>query len=88
MLTFKHANASGWYDLPFSTQLKLAAGNYWIGVLTGASNRVAGFRYDRVARSRDFDSDTYASGPSSPFGSVKSDGKQTSLYATYTPAPG
>ena len=43
-LTFKSTNAAGWYDLSFSSPLKLAAGNYWIGSITGASSNVAGFR--------------------------------------------
>jgi subtilisin family serine protease len=82
-LTFKSTNAAGWYDLVFSSPLKLAAGTYWIGAMTGASSNVAGFRYDNVAASRDYNANTYTSGPSDPFGSVSTDGEQASLYATY-----
>jgi hypothetical protein len=84
-LTFHSTNAAGWYDLVFSAPLKLAAGNYWIGVMTGASAGVAGFRFDSVTASRDWNTNTYAAGPSNPFGSVTTDAEQTSLYATYTP---
>jgi hypothetical protein len=84
-LTFKNTNSTGWYDLVFSSPVKLAVGNYWIGVITGATSNVAGFRYDSVAASRDYNSNTYTSGPTNPFGSVTTDAKQASLYATYTP---
>src|ERR1700739_801201 len=47
-LTFKSTNAAGWYALPFAAGIKLAAGNYWIGVITGATQKVAGFRYSSV----------------------------------------
>jgi hypothetical protein len=71
--------------LAFSSPLKLAAGNYWIGLLTGAGAGVAGFRYDTVAGSRDYNANTYTSGPTNPFGSASVDGEQASLYATYSP---
>ena len=81
-------NAAGWYDLSFPTPLNLAAGSYWIGVITGETAKVARFRYDSVAGSRDYNANTYTSGPSNPFGSVSTDSVQTSLYATYTTAEG
>jgi hypothetical protein len=84
-LTFKSTNKAEWYDLPFASAIKLAPGNYWIGAITGATSGVAGFRYDSVAASRDYNANTYASGASNPFGSVTTDAKQASLYATYTP---
>ncbi|MEA2209535.1 MAG: hypothetical protein QOF54_2012, partial [Solirubrobacteraceae bacterium] len=83
-LTFSSTGAAGWYDLTFSSPVKLAAGNYWIGVLTGATAGVAGFRFDSVSGSRDYNSNTFASGPTNPFGAVTVDSEQTSLYATYT----
>ncbi|HWX96416.1 MAG TPA: choice-of-anchor D domain-containing protein [Solirubrobacteraceae bacterium] len=84
-LTFKSTNAAGWFDLAFSAPVKLAAGNYWIGVITGASSYVTGFRYDAVSGSRDYNPNTYTSVPANPFGSPSTDPEQTSLYATYTP---
>ena len=86
-LTFKSSNAAGWYDLSFSSPVKLTAGNYWIGVITGATGGVAGFRYDSVAGARDYNTNSYSTGPSNPFGSIATDGEQASLYATYLPAP-
>ena len=84
-LTFKSTNAAGWYDLVFSPPVKLAAGNYWLGMITGAKDGVAGFRYDSVTGSRDYNANTYTAGPTNPFGSVIVDSEQMSLYATYTP---
>ncbi len=83
-LTFKSTQAAGWYDLHFAVPLKLSAANYWIGVITGANNNVAGFRYDSVPGSRDYNANTYTSGPSNPFGPFNTDSEQMSLYATYT----
>jgi hypothetical protein len=88
-LTFSNTSATGWYDLAFSSPVKLAAaGNYWIGVITGASAGIAGFRYDTVANSRDYNNNSYASGPTNPFGAVATDQEQTSLYATFVPSTG
>ncbi len=84
-LTFTSTSAPGWYGLVFSSPVKLAAGSYWIGVITGATGHVAGFRYDTVAGSRDYNLNNYLSGPTNPFGSVTTDAEQTSIYATYTP---
>ncbi|HWX74476.1 MAG TPA: hypothetical protein VNZ05_04165, partial [Solirubrobacteraceae bacterium] len=84
-LTFKSTNTAGWYDLVFGTPVKLAAGNYWLGAITGATSNVASFRYDSVTGARDWNANKYASGPSNPFGAVTVDAKQASLYATYTP---
>jgi hypothetical protein len=69
----------------FASPVKVAAGSYWIGELTGSTANVAGFRYDSVPGSRDFNSNVYSAGPSNPFGTFNTDAEQTSLYATYTP---
>jgi hypothetical protein len=86
-LTFTSTSATGWYDLGFSSPVKLAAGNYWIGVLTGATAKVAGYRWDKVKGSRAHNANKYTAGPSNPFGTATIAAQQTSLYATYTPAP-
>jgi hypothetical protein len=85
-LTFKSSNAAGWYDMKFATPVKLAAGSYWIGVITGVTSYVAGFRYESVANARDYNNNAYASGPTNPFGSVTTNNELMSLYATYAPA--
>jgi iron transport multicopper oxidase len=83
--TYKSSEGSGWHDLTFATPVKLAAGNYWIGVITGQTAGVAGFRFDNVSGARDYNANSYTSGPTNPFGAVTVDAEQTSLYATYTP---
>src|SRR5439155_25925217 len=82
-IAFLNTNAAGWYDMKFASPVKLAAGNYWIGLITGGTSNVAGFRYDSGAGSRDYNANTYTSGPTNPFGAVTVDAEQTSLYATY-----
>lgn len=85
-LTFTSTSVAGWYHLTFPSPLPLTGGEYWIGEITGASNDVAGYRYDTVAGARDWNANTYTSGPTDPFGSFTNDNEQISLYATYTPA--
>jgi hypothetical protein len=84
-LTFHSSDAAGWYDLPLPSALSLPAGSYWIGVITGGTSYVAGFRWDSVASSRYINSNGYASGPSDPFGSGTVDSEQMSLFAKYSP---
>jgi hypothetical protein len=81
-LTFTSGQAAGWYDLPLPTPLAAPAGRYWIGVITGAASNVAGFRYDTVSGSRDYNANSYSLGPSTTFGSFSADGEQMSVYAT------
>jgi hypothetical protein len=85
-LTFTSSSSTGWYDLVFPSPINLTAGNYWIGVITGATGGVTGFRYDSVSGSRDYNANTYSSGPTNPFGAFTTDSEQTSLYATYSPS--
>ncbi|HEY8777432.1 MAG TPA: hypothetical protein VIM33_13285, partial [Gaiellaceae bacterium] len=76
---------AGWYDLVFSAPVALQAGTYWIGVISGASANVTGFRYSNVNGIRAFNTNSYAAGPSNPFGTATVDSEQMSIYATYTP---
>jgi subtilisin family serine protease len=86
-LTFVSTNPAGWYDLMFATPPQLTPGHYWIGIISGASSGVAGFRYDPVSGSGDTNADAYGSGPSDPFGSFTTDGEQMSVFATYVVPP-
>lgn len=85
-LVYSAGQPAGWYDLSFPSPLSLTAGSYWIGVITGGSSGIAGFRYTYLAGSRDYNPNAYTSGPTDPFGSFRTDGEQMSLYGTYTPA--
>jgi hypothetical protein len=82
-LTFKSTEAAGWRPLKFASTVKLAAGTYWIGIITGNSGKVAGERWDTVKNAEDYNSNTYTSGPSNPFGSFKTTSEEMSLYATF-----
>jgi hypothetical protein len=83
-LTFHSTDPAGWYDLTFPGAISLTAGTYWIGLITGNSSGVTGFRWTSVTGSRAFNSNTYTSGPSNPFGTASTDSEQMSIYATYT----
>lgn len=82
-LTFTSKSPAGWYHLVFTTPLKVAAGNYWIGIITGSTSLVGGERYDSVSGAEDYNYNTYTSGPSNPFGSFTTTNEQMSLYATF-----
>jgi hypothetical protein len=82
---FSSSDAAGWYDLTLPSPVTLAPGTYWIGVLSGSSSYVTGFRYDQVSGSRVVNGNTYTSGPSDPFGAIGGgDAKEMSVYVTYT----
>jgi hypothetical protein len=85
-LSFTSKSSAGWYHLSFPTPLKLVAGNYWIGMITGAGQYVAGERYSSVANAEDSNTNSYTAGASNPFGSFKMGNEQMSLYATYAPS--
>jgi hypothetical protein len=86
-LTFKSTEAAGWYSLPFSPPVKLTAATYWIGIITGSSGKVAAEHYDAVKNAEDYNTNTYTSGPSNPFGSFKTINEEMSLYATFEEEP-
>ena len=83
--TYASTQPAGWYKLVFPAAVELPAGNYWIGVLTGSTWGVAGYRYDTLAGAKAYNVNRFASGPSDPFGSFSRKSEQLSLYATYTP---
>lgn len=85
-LVFHGGGRAGWYRLGLRRPLGLAAGTYWIGIITGARAKVAGYRYSLVAGSRDVNDNRFASGPTRRFGRFARDDKLMSLYAAYTPS--
>jgi hypothetical protein len=86
-LVFQQAEGAGWYDLSFPVPVSLSAGNYWIGLISGDTADVAAYRYEDVIDSLAYNLNSYSSGPANPFGSVSTDDRQLSLYATYIPLP-
>jgi outer membrane protein assembly factor BamB len=85
-LTFTSKSPAGWYHLTFPSPVKLTAGRYWIGMISGVSQYVAAERYISGPRAEDYNTNTYTSGPSNPFGSFKTTNEKMSLYLTYTPS--
>jgi hypothetical protein len=84
--TFQSTQQAGWYDLTFPTPVKLAAGNYWIGMISGTSSHIAAFRYTTVSNSRAYNNDMYSNGATNPFGTPTYDSELMSAYATYSPS--
>jgi hypothetical protein len=80
--TFTNKDPAGWYRLVFPEGgAHVAEGPCWIGVLTGATGKVAGERFDSVPKAEDFNSNSYTSGASNLFGSFKTTYEEMSLYA-------
>ena len=84
-LAFKSTSTAGWYELNFSAAVKLAAGSYWLGFISGSTAGIGAFRYEKVTAGLDYNVNPYTSGPSNPFGSATIVALRPSLYATYTP---
>jgi hypothetical protein len=86
-LKFSSKGPAGWYHLAFLTPVRLSAGTYWIGIITGASSQVAGERFDSVSKAEDFNANSYIAGASKSFGSFKTTNEEMSLYATFEEEP-
>ena len=70
----------------FASPVKLAAGNYWIGVITGATaRRGRGLPLRQRRRLARLQRELLRRGTTNPFGTPTTDSEQTSLYATYIP---
>lgn len=81
-ITYSSTNAAGWYDLALSSPISVKSGTYWIGLISGGSKYVAGFRWSPVPNARAYNPNTYTSGPTDPFGTPIVDNEQMSIYAT------
>ena len=73
----------GWVDFTFQSPVAIPAGTVWIGYISGSTNKVAQFRYSQINNDSQTNVNTYASGPSNPFGSASSGARHYSIYATY-----
>jgi hypothetical protein len=78
-----------WVDLVFASPVALGPGTYWLGVQAGAATGTALTYYSFDATSS-FDQrtafDTYADGPSSPFGTATPRQRSMAIYAQYVTA--
>jgi hypothetical protein len=82
-LTFTSQSAAGWYSLPLASPVALSPGRYWIGVQSGGTSGVTGFRWTSAASSRALSTDAASDGPSNPFGPATIDAELMSVYASY-----
>lgn len=80
--SFSSTLPARWYDLAFPAPVALPAGTYWIGLLSGASGGVTGFRWSSSTGGRAYNANSWSSGPSNPFGAAGTDNELMSLYAT------
>ena len=83
-IIFSSNSSPGWYDLVFPSTVSLAAGTYWIGVMSGDTSGVTGFRWTNVVGSRVFNGNNYSAGPTSTFGIGSTDSEEMSIYASYS----
>ncbi len=76
----------GWVDFSFTPAVPIQAGTIWLGYIASSASDLTQLRYDPLSNDLRFNVNSYASGPSNPFGSTFVSSKHYSLYATYTPA--
>jgi hypothetical protein len=86
-LAYARSDGSGWAQLDFTPNLVLAPGSYWIGVITGGQPGVADIPYDNEPGALAYNTNTYASGASDPFGPITVGDKLLSLYLDYLVRP-
>lgn len=85
-LAFTSTDHAGWYTPRLRHRVSMPTGMYWIGVLTGGTAGVAGWRYDDVG-TRETRRTSFAGGPTDPFGATDFDAAVMSLYANLVPPP-
>ena len=83
-VTVTDGQAAGWVDLTFASPIALTAGDYHLGLITGANTNTIKYRYDTVVGIGSNNADTYSDGPANPFGTPTSGDREMSIYATYT----
>jgi hypothetical protein len=85
-LSASGSDAAAWRDLPFASPLRLGAGSYWLGFISGDTSSVVKFFFNEYVGAYRTNADTYADGASDPFGGgVTAYLRNISIYATYTP---
>jgi PKD repeat protein/glucose/arabinose dehydrogenase len=84
-VTINAKRAWGWVDFTFATPVNVPAGKVWLGYFAGRKSNLVQLRFDSVGGDLRFNSNSYSSGPSNPFGTAKVSNQHYSLYATYLP---
>lgn len=76
---------AGWVEFALPAPVALAAGNYWLGVFSGAGD-VARYYRDGSGGASNFVARTYTSGPIDPYAGGTAATWAIAIYASYTPA--
>jgi hypothetical protein len=80
------SDQGAWRDLPFASPVRLAAGTYWLGFISGDTTSVLKFYFNEYVGAYRTNPDTYADGSSDPFGGgTTAYLRNISIYASYTP---
>jgi PKD repeat protein len=87
-VTINANQAWGWVNFTFPSPVAISAGTVWIGYIAGTTSDLTQIRYDPVANDLRYNTNSYTSGASDPFGTGATIGFHYSLYATYSPAGG
>jgi PKD repeat protein len=82
-VTINANQAWGWVNFTFPSAVAIQAGTIWIGYFGGAKHDLTQLRYDPVANDLRYNTNTYTSGASNPFGAATVSNKHYSIYATY-----
>ena len=83
-VTITAGRAWGWVDFTFSGGASIQAGTIWMGFIGTTKNDLTQLRYSSVNNDLRYNTNTYTSGASNPFGSSpKTGSKHYSIYATY-----
>jgi hypothetical protein len=85
-VTVSAGRAPGQITLSFSSPVRLASGNYWLGLHSGGTTRVARYAATTVSAALRFNNgaDSFSDGSSNPFGATSADNKQMSIAAIGT----
>ena len=83
-VAFADNAALAWVDLPFSSDVTLAAGTYWIGFIGDATANGLVLRVRSGAGSSGYNVDTYVGGAADPAGTLEHDNNLAAIYATYS----
>jgi PKD repeat protein/glucose/arabinose dehydrogenase len=83
-VTVVAGQAWGWVDFTFPSPVAIQAGVVWMGYIAGATSDLTQLRYDPVPGELRYNTNSYTSGPSNPFGAPTLSIMHYSLYATYS----
>lgn len=83
-LTISGTDAPAWRDLPFASPVRLEAGNYWLGIISGETTLIAQISVDSKLDALRVIDDLYSDGPVATFSSPRTANLELSIYATYT----